>query len=142
MLYRLPPLIHLDFSIKQRYYVGAQPFDAGSLFHFGVKGMKWGVRRTPEELGHIKKPYEIKDPSSGESFHLSKGSRIRDPKVFAGKGTRKELGQKVKQGLTEQLGGDPDNWQHCKGFGTINYHWFQEPSVGKSRFKIKRWLDE
>lgn len=26
-----------------------------SLIHYGVKGMKWGVRRTPEELGHHKK---------------------------------------------------------------------------------------
>ncbi len=25
------------------------------LYHHGVKGMKWGVRRTPEELGHKKK---------------------------------------------------------------------------------------
>lgn len=24
----------------------------GELRHHGVKGMKWGVRRTPEELGH------------------------------------------------------------------------------------------
>lgn len=25
------------------------------LMHYGVKGMKWGVRRTPEQLGHRKK---------------------------------------------------------------------------------------
>ena len=26
-----------------------------TLVHYGVKGMKWGVRRTPEQLGHVKK---------------------------------------------------------------------------------------
>ena len=25
------------------------------LQHYGVKGMKWGIRRTPEQLGHVKK---------------------------------------------------------------------------------------
>ena len=25
------------------------------LMHFGIKGMKWGIRRTAEELGHVTK---------------------------------------------------------------------------------------
>lgn len=29
------------------------------LYHHGVKGMKWGVRRTPEQLGHRKRKQSI-----------------------------------------------------------------------------------
>lgn len=32
------------------------------LYHYGIKGMKWGIRRTPEQLGHV----ITKSQSSGE----------------------------------------------------------------------------
>lgn len=35
------------------YYVGSIPINNQSEFmHYGIKGMKWGVRRSPEQLGH------------------------------------------------------------------------------------------
>lgn len=32
----------------------------GVLMHYGVLGMKWGVRRTPAQLGHRTKPKSVK----------------------------------------------------------------------------------
>ena len=29
------------------------------LMHYGIKGMHWGVRRTPEQLGHTKSPESL-----------------------------------------------------------------------------------
>lgn len=28
------------------------------IYHHGIKGQKWGIRRSPEELGHMKKTVE------------------------------------------------------------------------------------
>lgn len=35
------------------------------LLHYGVKGMKWGVRRTPEQLGHKPKKTVAKTDKPG-----------------------------------------------------------------------------
>lgn len=138
-----------------------------TLEHHGIKGQKWGVKNGPpypldktekssiigdvyigRSLGAKSRNYDVLDPSSGDYFYFSEGTRIRDIKVFAGKGGTKPLEPEVANGLSEQLGGRPEEWQHCKGIGTIDYygedvdaevHWFQEPSVGKCKFKIKNW---
>lgn len=95
--------------------------------------------------------YDIVEPDTGEVFRFAEGTRIRDAHAFAGKGTKHPLHEGVAEGLSEQLGGKPENWRHMKGHGTIDYHgeerpaevhWFEEETVGRVKFKIKRWEDE
>lgn len=70
--------------------------------------------------------------------------------MFAGKDKKTPLDYAVAHGLAEQEGGKPENCQHAKGIGCLDYygeersaevHWFQEESVGKCKFKVKKWLD-
>lgn len=100
-------------------------------------------------VGAKAKNYNIIDPDTGEYFHFAEGSKIQNIEVFAGFGTKRALNSEVSAGLSEQIGGSPEKWQHCKGHGIIDYygedrpaevHWFQEETVGKVKFKIKRWL--
>lgn len=138
------------------------------LYHYGVKGMKWGVRKSSKPLvkpsnsgrlnniaieksvGSKSKNYRVMDPLSGNHYTLTEGSKIQNSTVFAGKGGVKQLSPQTLSGLVEQVGGRASDWQHCKGIGMINYHgenrkaeihWFQEPTVGKHKFKIKKWLE-
>lgn len=104
-----------------------------------------------KSVGAKVKNYDIIDPDTGGIYHFAEGTRIQNSEVFAGKGTRHPLHEGVPEGLTEQYGGSPTKWQHCKGHGVIDYdgeerpaevHWFQEETVGKVKFKVKRWEDE
>ncbi len=56
----------------------------GGLYHYGVKGMKWGVRRTPEQLGHLKCTVDkSKEHSimSNETVLSKKGFMINGSKI-------------------------------------------------------------
>lgn len=90
------------------------------------------------------------DYSTGEVFTFVEGTIIQNVKVFAGKGVSTPLAEEVKNGLSEQHGGEPEDWQHAKGIGIIDFyeenrkaevHWFQADGIGRIKFKIKRWLE-
>lgn len=123
---------------------------SGVLFHHGIKGQKWGVKNGPPyPLKKNNNDFEIIDKNTGEKFHLSDKTHIKNKEIFAGKGSKRKLNYETAQGLSEQIGGSPSEWKHCKGIGIIDYygedrkaeiHWFEEDTVGKHKFKIKRWL--
>ncbi len=45
------------------------------LWHYGVKGMRWGIRRTPEQLGHrreqkrLRKAQRAYDKKTKKNWH-------------------------------------------------------------------------
>lgn len=47
--------------------------DNNELYHFGIKGMKWGIRRTPIQLGHATKN---KNQQKNDKQALIKKARI------------------------------------------------------------------
>ena len=66
-----------------------------SLIHYGVKGMKWGVRRTPEQLGHINNP---KAKTGNLNLYGQKGHNALFVTGLSGSGKStfaKELSKKI-----------------------------------------------
>lgn len=57
--------------------------DEEELFHHGIKGMKWGVRRTPEQLGHKK--------NSSKNSHKKNSSKNSRKKNSSEKGSAEWL---------------------------------------------------
>lgn len=104
----------------------------------------------PVSLGARWSNYDIYDSESDDYYHFIEGTHLQNIEVFAGKGVSKGLKYEVKEGLSKQFGGNPNDWQHVKGFGLIDFygeprhaevHWFQNRDVGKIKFKVKEWLE-
>lgn len=82
----------------------------------------------------------------GQYGNAVPGSRITKIYNFAGKDTGKPL--RVEEHLIRQYGGEKGQWQHTTGDVLIPHqglsraaevHWFQEPTVGIVRARVKRW---
>lgn len=99
-------------------------------------------------VGAKAKNYEVMDLATGEMYHFAEGTKLQNVEVFAGKGTRTPF-RKADE-TAEKFGGKAKDWQHVKGFGTLDtpdgdrnveVHWVQCQGFGKHDFFIKRWLD-
>ena len=61
------------------------------IYHYGIKGMKWGIRRTAEQLGHkIKSKFSRKKKASDESGSEGSSSKIKGSVTV--KGTKQNPG--------------------------------------------------
>ncbi len=105
--------------------------------------------QTLRSLGAKARNYDIED-ADGQVYHYLEGTYVQNREVFAGFGVKAQLHEGVAEGLTQAYGGDAIKWQHVKGIGTIDLggevaraevHWFQEPSVGEVKHRIKEWLE-
>lgn len=56
-----------------------------SLWHHGIKGQKWGIRRTPEQLGHKNSKSKVENQEKsgriGDTYYSSKGFTIAAAKL-------------------------------------------------------------
>lgn len=61
------------------------------IYHYGIKGMKWGIRRTAEQLGHkIKSKFSRKKKTSDEGGSEGSSSKIKGSVTV--KGTKQNPG--------------------------------------------------
>lgn len=130
-----------------------QQFDREQTPLFGHKQSKTISRqhniseRIGKSVGAKAKNHDVYNPATGEIVHLAEGTHITQPKnhIMAGKGRNREIDE--IQGLLDNYGGDALQWTKEKGYGyvedkygelrQVELHWYQEPSVGKVKMKIK-----
>ena len=80
-------------------YYGYEFNTIEDAIHFGIKGMKWGVRRTPEQLGH-KIPHSTRRAAAKDAKEYARA------KMFYGEGAgtrRKLIIETVKQRSKDPL---------------------------------------
>lgn len=80
--------------------------DNNTLTHYGVKGMKWGVRRSPAQLGHIiRKTRRGSSQSSSENHHedYKKAHSTKSVKTMSDKELRERLNRLQMEKQYSQL---------------------------------------
>lgn len=102
----------------------------------------------PHSLGAKALNYKVL-MSDGSYTSFIEGTRITDVKTIAGKGRERQIDE--IENLLSRYGGDAFEWQKKKGIGFIDYygesaqaevHWYEEPSVGRVKFKMKMLKEE
>lgn len=69
------------------------------LYHYGILGMKWGVRRTPEQLGHrpIKKKKTASEHNDYKKAHSEKSIKSMSDKELRERLNRLQMEQQYSK---------------------------------------------
>lgn len=96
--------------------------DNNELYHYGVLGMKWGVRRSPSQLGHkirIKRKKKLSEPvhedykkahskkkvsSMSDAELRNRNNRLQMEKQYAQLTKKKSRGKKIVSGIIATAG--------------------------------------
>lgn len=65
--------------------------DKNELYHYGVQGMKWGIRRTPAQLGHRIKQHRLNKQRKANLKKARKARAERVEKLKKGKIKPKDM---------------------------------------------------
>jgi len=101
-----------------------------------------------EDEMEITSNVKVEDPS-GDSFEIIPGT-IKHLTIFAANNVGRGLD--AAKGLSEQVGGSPESWKHCKGIGKVvgmdgvereaDIHWFESAECGQLEWKIKQFAED
>lgn len=81
-------------------------YNDNELYHYGVKGMKWGVRRTPEQLGYDLKKAKKKTEAASTVVRETQNIRSQTSKIKSNKSrkqARAEASKMTDQELRERV---------------------------------------
>ena len=101
------------------------------------------ITEVGKSVGAKAKNYDVELPNK-EIVHLTEGTRITNIETIAGKGRSRKIDEVAL--LLEKYGDSESEWQKKKGFGYVDYdgesylaklHWFEEPSAGRHKWKVK-----
>lgn len=132
------------YDFKQKYWDYIDKSGESGIIKSNISYRTTDSRKTIATRT-IAGEYEVKLPDG--SISPIKNPIFDKYEVFAGKGSNKEL--RVRNFLTENYGGNSNEWFHAKGYTDVtdesgttkkaNVHWFEEETVGIRELFVKGW---